>query len=111
MDPVYSRLIIVDLILCDTDLIQSSMGIQMMTIGSGVERSEHQWRELLGSAGFEIRGIWDISPGVESVIEAVPGKGAWKLKRDAPVRRETGPGYTEDRVSHWSSPYAGLFRR
>lgn len=74
MDPVHSRIIIVDFVLPDTDipLIQSSMDIQMMSIGAGVERSERQWKELLQSAGFVIRGIWNFSPGMESVIEAAP---------------------------------------
>ena len=44
----------------------------MMSIGSGVERSERQWRELLDEAGLEITGIWNSNPGMESVIEAVP---------------------------------------
>lgn len=78
MDPAYSRIIIVDFVLAnvDTPLIQSSMDIQMMSIGSGVERSERQWSELLRGAGFEIQGIWNFSPGMESVIEAAPISGS-----------------------------------
>ncbi|GKZ34970.1 hypothetical protein AbraIFM66950_005409 [Aspergillus brasiliensis] len=74
MDPEYSRIIIVDFVLPDTNapLLQSSLDIQMMSIGSGVERSERQWRELLDEAGLEITGIWNSNPGMESVIEAVP---------------------------------------
>ncbi|KAB8238223.1 S-adenosyl-L-methionine-dependent methyltransferase [Aspergillus alliaceus] len=74
MSADYSRIIIVDFVLLDTDapLLQASIDIQMMSIGSGVERSKRQWRELLGAAGLVITGIWSGSPGMESVIEAVP---------------------------------------
>ncbi|KAJ5832285.1 hypothetical protein N7474_000596 [Penicillium riverlandense] len=74
MDSQYSRILIVDFVLPDTNapLMQSALDIQMMSIGAGVERSELQWRELLGQAGLTINGIWNTSPGMESVIEAVP---------------------------------------
>lgn len=52
--------------------MQASLDIQMTSIGAGVERSEGQWRDLLHSDGLEIDGIWNQSPGMESVIEAVP---------------------------------------
>ncbi|KAJ5630896.1 uncharacterized protein N7484_010996 [Penicillium longicatenatum] len=70
----YSRILIVDFVLPDTDtpLMQASLDIQMMSIGAGVERSETQWRDLLKKAGLEITGIWSQSPGQESVIEAIP---------------------------------------
>jgi hypothetical protein len=70
----HSRILIVDFVLPDTDtpLLQASLDIQMMSIGSGVERSKRQWIELLQSVGLEIRGIWNGSPEMESVIEAVP---------------------------------------
>ncbi|KAJ5532994.1 hypothetical protein N7494_009546 [Penicillium frequentans] len=74
MAPDYSRILIVDFVLPDTDtpLMQASLDIQMMSIGAGVERSETQWRDLLQKAGLNITGIWSQSPGMESVIEAVP---------------------------------------
>jgi hypothetical protein len=74
MAPDYSRILIVDFVLPDTNtpLMQASLDIQMMSIGAGVERSERQWRDLLHSAGLEITGIWNQSPAMESVIEAVP---------------------------------------
>ncbi|CAI7656068.1 unnamed protein product [Penicillium bialowiezense] len=70
----YSRILIVDFVLPDTEtpLMQSSMDIQMMSIGAGMERSKQQWTDLLKSVGLEITGIWTQSPGMESVIEAVP---------------------------------------
>ncbi|CAG8108135.1 unnamed protein product [Penicillium olsonii] len=74
MAPDYSRILIVDFVLPDTDvpLMQTSLDIQMMSIGAGVERSETQWRDLLRKAGLEITGIWSQEPGMESVIEAKP---------------------------------------
>ncbi|KAJ5668679.1 hypothetical protein N7462_009749 [Penicillium macrosclerotiorum] len=70
----YSRILIVDFVLPDTEtpLLQASLDIQMMSIGAGVERSERQWRDLLHSVGLEITGIWNHSPGMESVIEVAP---------------------------------------
>lgn len=74
MTPAYSKLIIVDFVLPDTNvpLFQASLDIQMMSIGAGVERSETQWRELLHSAGFEVVRICRKNPGMEAVIEAIP---------------------------------------
>ncbi|OGM51361.1 O-methyltransferase [Aspergillus bombycis] len=81
MTSEYSRIIIADFVLPDTGagLLQASIDIQMMSIGSGMERSERQWRQLLGAAGLEITGIWSGSPGMESVIEAVPTRTASRL--------------------------------
>ena len=78
MDPTYSRIIIVDFVLPDTNAgrMQSALDIQMMSLGAGVERSQHQWSELLSSVGLRINGIWNSSPGMESIIEAVPALGA-----------------------------------
>lgn len=72
MDPAASRIIIVDHVLSDikASLIQTSIDIQMMSIGAGMERSLQQWKQLLAEAGLEIRGIWWGEPGLESVIEA-----------------------------------------
>lgn len=81
MAPDYSRILIVDFVLSDTEasLMQAALDIQMMSIGAGVERSERQWRELLDSVGLEIAGIWSQSSGMESIIEAVPKKDAVKV--------------------------------
>lgn len=73
MVPGYSKILIVDFVLPNTEtpLMQASLDVQMMSLGAGVERSERQWRDLLGSVGLEITGIWSQRPGMESVIEAV----------------------------------------
>lgn len=92
MDPTYSRILIVDFVLSDieTPLIQSSMDIQMMSIGAGVERSERQWKELLHSAGLDVTGIWNFSPGMESVIEAVPVPGFVFDKHKNGIKKREG---------------------
>ncbi|KAL3429528.1 S-adenosyl-L-methionine-dependent methyltransferase [Aspergillus tetrazonus] len=66
-----SRILIVDFVLpdIDTPLFQSSLDIQMMCLGSGVERSRSEWANLLGRVGLEIRGVWSVSPAQESVLE------------------------------------------
>lgn len=74
MNSEYSRIIIVDFVLPDTNVprMQSAMDIQMMSIGAGVERSKKQWVDLLASVGLKINGIWNSNPALESIIEAVP---------------------------------------
>lgn len=73
MNVQYSRIIIVDFVLPDTNVsrMQSAMDIQMMSIGAGAERSQKQWVDLLFSVGLKINGIWNSNPALESVIEAV----------------------------------------
>ncbi|KAL4925955.1 S-adenosyl-L-methionine-dependent methyltransferase [Aspergillus undulatus] len=50
MNPLHSRIIIVDFVLPDTEtpLLQASLDIQMMSIGSGVERSRASGRSSWG---------------------------------------------------------------
>ncbi|KAJ5764772.1 hypothetical protein N7520_004331 [Penicillium odoratum] len=70
----YSRIIIVDFVLPDTNVprMQSAMDIQIMSIGAGVERSRKQWIDPLASVGLKLHGIWNTNPAMESIIEAVP---------------------------------------
>ncbi|KAL4754408.1 hypothetical protein BDW72DRAFT_200879 [Aspergillus terricola var. indicus] len=66
-----SRILIVDFVLpdMDTPLFQASLDIQMMCLGSGVERSRSEWADLLAKVGLEIRGVWNASPAQESILE------------------------------------------
>jgi hypothetical protein len=70
MDKSYSRLLTDDLVLPDkgSDLHPALLDIMMMSMCSGMERTEKQWRELLDSVGLEIVNIW-ASGGTEAVIE------------------------------------------
>lgn len=69
----FSKLLVSEFILPDTDvaLFPASLDLQMMGLHAGMERSESQWRALLGSAGLEVVKIWQTVPGMEGVIEAV----------------------------------------
>lgn len=42
----------------------------MMALGAVKERTEQQWRALLGKAGLKVVGIWTYEQGTESLIEA-----------------------------------------
>ncbi|KAL8832258.1 MAG: hypothetical protein Q9170_004946 [Blastenia crenularia] len=72
MKPDYSKLLISEFVLTDTDtaLFPATLDIQMMGLHAGMERSEKQWRGLLDSAGLEVVKIWQEVKGGEGVIEA-----------------------------------------
>lgn len=42
----------------------------MMALGAVKERTEKQWRTLLGEAGLKVVRIWTYDQGTESLIEA-----------------------------------------
>ncbi|TVY47936.1 Demethylsterigmatocystin 6-O-methyltransferase [Lachnellula occidentalis] len=73
MEPGYSKLLIFEWILPDTDspLYPALLDINMMALFSGMERTEIQWRELLGSAGLEVVKFWTIGKETEGLIEAI----------------------------------------
>lgn len=72
MDPEHSRILIDDYVLPDTgcDVRGASMDILMMMFVSALERTRHQWKELLHSVGLEIAEVWSAVNAEESVIEA-----------------------------------------
>ena len=72
MDKEYSTLLINEFVLPNTEapLMVSSYDIMMMSIGTGMERTENQWRDLLQSIGLEITKIWTANMFNESIIEA-----------------------------------------
>ncbi|KAL8990663.1 MAG: hypothetical protein Q9169_008069 [Polycauliona sp. 2 TL-2023] len=72
MKPQHSKLLISEFVLPDTGtaLFPATLDIQMMGLHAGMERSEHQWRSLLDSAGLKVIKIWQEVKGGESVIEA-----------------------------------------
>lgn len=73
MAPNYSRLIIREFILPDTNapLYTACTDIRMMLLHAGMERDESQWKELLNGVGLELEGFWNAERGGEGVIEAV----------------------------------------
>lgn len=72
MKPKYSKLLISEFVLPDTDtaLFPATLDIQMMGLHAGMERSEKHWKALLDSAGLEVVKIWQEVRGGEGVIEA-----------------------------------------
>lgn len=74
MDPEYSRLLIDDYVLPDTGAKRREAGMDflMMLFASGMERTRHQWEQLLDSVGLQIVKIWYPAEGrgEEPVIEA-----------------------------------------
>lgn len=77
MEVGYSKLIIREFVLREEGwaLGPACNDLLMLVLHGGMERTERMWRELLGSAGLEITGLWGV--GGEGVIEAVkiPGGG------------------------------------
>ena len=75
MIPDYSKLIVRDFILPDTNvpLYTACTDIRMMLLHAGMERTESQWKELLNGVGLELVGFWTVEIGGEGVIEAMKG--------------------------------------
>lgn len=73
MTPGTSRLLINELVvpLRGGGPFPPHSDFNMMSIVAGMERTEAQWKELLGSVGLEIKEIWTGDGETESIIEAV----------------------------------------
>ena len=66
-------ILINDWVLPDTGnpLVPALLDIQVLVVLSGMERTQTQWRELLGSVGLEIVNLHTAGNEVEGLIEAV----------------------------------------
>ena len=73
MAPDASKLLINELVvpIQGSGLFPPHSDFNMMTLAAGMERTEAQWRDLLGSAGLEIENVWTGDGETESIIEAV----------------------------------------
>ncbi|KAG4437775.1 hypothetical protein IFR05_006760 [Cadophora sp. M221] len=74
MKPGYSRLLINEQVLPNVgaELHPTMLDLTMMTCFNAMERTERQWRTLLGRLGVEIVKIWKIEGvGSEAVIETM----------------------------------------
>ena len=73
MTPGMSRLLINELVipLQNSGHFPTHSDFNMMSIAAGMERTEDQWKQLLGSVGLEIEKIWTGEGETESIIEAV----------------------------------------
>ena len=81
MTPNYSKLILAEYILPATNCPRSPAlaDILMMADFSACERTEKQWRELLGSVGLQDVTFWLHPDSIDGVIEAVLRDGPAKL--------------------------------
>lgn len=72
MQEGYSKLLINEHVIQDVDAswLLTSMDWAMMALVAAHERTERQWRELLGSVGLRVIKIWTPNPAAESLIEA-----------------------------------------
>jgi len=77
IEPGYSRLLINDWVVPDTGspLLPALLDLQMMAMLSGIERTETQWKGLLGEVGLEIVNFWSVGVEVEGLIECEEGVG------------------------------------
>ena len=75
MQPGYSKLLINEFVVSDAGAASSvtSMDWVMMALFAVKERTEKQWRALLGKRGLKVVGIWTYEQGTESLIEAELG--------------------------------------
>lgn len=73
MKPGHSKLLINENVLKDTGAPwqQTSLDWTMMAMLVNRERTESQWRELFGSVGLKMVGVWAKDVASESVIEVV----------------------------------------
>ena len=73
MEPGYSKILINGWVLPDSGspLVPALLDIQVLAVLSGMERTQTQWRELLGSVGLETVSFHTACNEVEGLIEAV----------------------------------------
>ena len=73
LKPGHSKILINENVVDDqgADWKITSLDLTMMAMAGSSERTETQWRDLLGSVGLKISGIWKGEGATESLIEVV----------------------------------------
>ena len=73
MKPGYSRLLIEDFVLDESDVHHrpAASDVLLMLVLTGIERTHRQWMDLLESVSLEVVKIWPGKRGHQSVIEAI----------------------------------------
>ncbi|CAD6593162.1 MAG: hypothetical protein ASARMPREDX12_006914 [Alectoria sarmentosa] len=73
LKPGHSKILINENVVADqgADWKITSLDWTMMVMAGSCERTETQWRALVGSVGLKISGIWKGEGATESLIEAV----------------------------------------
>ncbi|KAL8644997.1 MAG: hypothetical protein Q9226_007497, partial [Calogaya cf. arnoldii] len=71
MEKNYSKILINELVVPDRSASWSvtSMDWLMLALGAVKERTESDWRTLIGQAGLKVTGVWMEEQGSESLIE------------------------------------------
>lgn len=72
MKPGYSKVLVNEFAIPDSKACAFAMrsDFMVMALAGAVERTESQWRELLGAAGLQIDKVWTAEPESQSIIEA-----------------------------------------
>lgn len=67
----YSKLLINENVIPSTDAWWETTGLDMvmMNLCSSKERTDEDWKVLLGCNGLKIIKVWSVAKGVESLIE------------------------------------------
>ncbi|KAL8952535.1 MAG: hypothetical protein Q9222_001565 [Ikaeria aurantiellina] len=73
MAPGYSKMLINELVVPrrGASSFATNQDMNVMSVLSGVERTEQQWQELLPAVGLKILKIWTPEGATESIIEAM----------------------------------------
>ncbi|KAH0594139.1 hypothetical protein MHUMG1_07978 [Metarhizium humberi] len=74
MLPGYSKLLIHDMVIPErgASTFHAMRDMAMMAFNGGMERTEAQWRKLLGSAGFEVVRVWlPAQEDADGIVEAM----------------------------------------
>ena len=76
MEPGYSKILINENVLPESGASwqMTSLDWTMMAMAGSAERTEKQWRKLIGSVGLRVSGIWTKDPAYESLIEVNLGE-------------------------------------
>ena len=77
MRPGYSKILINDFVIPNSGAVwaATAMDIGMMALGSVKERTEEDWRRLVGGAGLRVKRVWEVERGSESIVEVLLGNG------------------------------------
>jgi hypothetical protein len=73
MTPKYSKLLLADFILPNTECPPRALGLDigMMVLHSGIQRSQRQWEELMGKAGLRVQKFWNAPGDGDGIVEVV----------------------------------------
>ncbi len=73
MTPGYSMLILNEMVLPNkgASLVATERDITMMVALAATERTEQQWRDMVGKVGLTVEGVWTDAPEAESVVVLV----------------------------------------